>query len=117
MKVSSVSPLQVELKNRSMLYGTEFKYCSLHVHILKLGRHHLTMVILTILTMDFKINTKKNLKKGKNLMDMFFYLQIDSDSNFMQFHYHLIVHQRPSNYNRCKLYKILMVLDGVSNDN
>jgi hypothetical protein len=50
-------------------------------------------------------------------MDMFFYLKIDGDSNFMQFHYRLIVHQRPSNYNRYKLYKILMVLDGVSNNN
>jgi hypothetical protein len=29
----------------------------------------------------------------------------------------MIVHQRLSNYNRCKLYKILMVLDEVSNDN
>jgi hypothetical protein len=29
----------------------------------------------------------------------------------------LIVHQRSSNYNRCKLYKILMVLDGASNNN
>jgi hypothetical protein len=29
----------------------------------------------------------------------------------------LIVQQRPSNYNSCKLYKILMVFDGISNDN
>jgi hypothetical protein len=35
----------------------------------------------------------------------------------MQFYYRLIVHQRPLNYNRCKLYKILMILDGVLNDN
>jgi hypothetical protein len=28
----------------------------------------------------------------------------------MQFHYHLIVHQKPVNYNRRKLYKILMSL-------
>jgi hypothetical protein len=28
-----------------------------------------------------------------------------------------IVHKKPSNYNRCKLYKFLIVLDGVSNDN
>jgi hypothetical protein len=31
--------------------------------------------------------------------------------------YRLMVIQRPSNYNRRKLYKILMVLDGVPNDN
>jgi hypothetical protein len=48
---------------------------------------------------------------------MFFYLYIDGDSNFIQLHYRLIVHQRPSNYNRCKLYKILMVPNGVSNNN
>jgi hypothetical protein len=29
----------------------------------------------------------------------------------------LIVHQIPSNYNSYKLYKTLMILDGVSNDN
>jgi hypothetical protein len=29
----------------------------------------------------------------------------------------LILHQRPLNYTHCKLYKILMVLDGVLNDN
>jgi hypothetical protein len=34
----------------------------------------------------------------------------------IQFHCRLVVHQRPSNYN-CKLYKILMVLDRISNDN
>jgi hypothetical protein len=48
---------------------------------------------------------------------MFFYLYIDGDSNFMQFYYRLIVHQRLPNYNCYELYKILMVLDGVSNDN
>jgi hypothetical protein len=37
--------------------------------------------------------------------------------NFMQFHYRLIVHQRSLNYNRYKLYKILMVLDEISNNN
>jgi hypothetical protein len=50
-------------------------------------------------------------------MDIFFYLYIDGDSNFMQFYYRLTVHQRPSSYNCYKLYKILIVLDGVSNDN
>jgi hypothetical protein len=48
---------------------------------------------------------------------MFFYLYIDGDSNFIQFHYHLIVHQRPLNWNRCKLYNILMVFNGQANDN
>jgi hypothetical protein len=48
---------------------------------------------------------------------MFLYLYIDGDSNFMQFHYRLIVHQRSSNYNRCKLYKILMILDEILNYN
>jgi hypothetical protein len=38
------------------------------------GRDHLTMVILTILTMDPQINTKKFLKIEKNFIDMFFYL-------------------------------------------
>jgi hypothetical protein len=47
---------------------------------------------------------------------MFFYLWIDSVSNFTQFHYRLIVHQRSLNFNRCKLYKILMVFDALSND-
>jgi hypothetical protein len=32
------------------------------------------------------------------------------DSNFMQFHNRLIVHQKQSNYNRYKLYEISMVL-------
>jgi hypothetical protein len=37
--------------------------------------------------------------------------------NFMQFHYRLIVHQRPLICNRYKLYQNLMVFDGLSNDN
>jgi hypothetical protein len=48
---------------------------------------------------------------------MFFYLQIDGNSNFIQFHYRLIVHQRPLNWNRYKLHKNLMIFDGSSNDN
>jgi hypothetical protein len=36
---------------------------------------------------------------------------MDGDSNFI-FHY-----QIPSNYDWCKLYKFLVVLDQVSNDN
>jgi hypothetical protein len=29
----------------------------------------------------------------------------------------LIIYQRPSNYNHYKLYKILMILNEISNDN
>jgi hypothetical protein len=53
----------------------------------------------------------------KKIIDVLFYLQIDNVSNFIQFHYRLIVHRRPLNYNRCKSYKILMVFDGLSNSN
>jgi hypothetical protein len=44
-------------------------------------------------------------------------LPMDSHSNFIQFHYRLIVHQRPLNWNCCKLHEKLMVFDGLSNDN
>jgi hypothetical protein len=80
-----------------------------------MGRDHLT-AILTILTMDFLNKFKKILKNRKKFIDMFFYLWIDGISNFMQFHYRLIVHQRPLNWNRCRLYKILIVFDGLSNN-
>jgi hypothetical protein len=46
---------------------------------------------------------------------MFFYLWIDVHSNFIQFHYCLIVHQRPLNWNRCKLHENLMIFDELSN--
>jgi hypothetical protein len=46
-----------------------------------------------------------------------YYLWIDGHSNFIQFYYRLVVHQRPLNYNRCKLYENLMVFDGLSNNN
>lgn len=36
MKVSSVSPLQVELTSRSIMYGTESKYLLMCVHILRI---------------------------------------------------------------------------------
>jgi hypothetical protein len=56
-------------------------------------------------------------KYEKNLMDMFFYLYIDGDSNLMQFHYHLILHQGPLKfYTICNGYN-LTVFDGLSNDN
>jgi hypothetical protein len=31
-------------------------------------------------------------KYKNNLIDMLFYLYIDGDSNFIQFHYHLMIH-------------------------
>jgi hypothetical protein len=40
---------------------------------------------------------KKRILNGKKFRNEFFYLWIDSHSNFMQFHYRLIVHQRPLN--------------------
>jgi hypothetical protein len=63
------------------------------------------------------LNKYKNLKNEKNIVYVIFYFQIDVHSNFMQFHYHLIVHQRSLNWNRCKLHKNLMVFDSLSNDN
>jgi hypothetical protein len=55
-------------------------------------------------------------KIEKKFIYMSFYLWIDDHSNFIQFHYHLIVHQRSLNWNHCKLYKNLMVFDELSND-
>jgi hypothetical protein len=46
-----------------------------------------------------------------------FYLWIDVHLNFIQFHYRLIVHQRPLNWNRCKLYENLIVFDRLPNNN
>jgi hypothetical protein len=46
---------------------------------------------MVILTMNVQINIKK--LKIKNLLDMFFYLYIDGDSNFIQFHNHLMVYE------------------------
>jgi hypothetical protein len=46
-----------------------------------------------------------------------FYLYIDGDSNFIQFHYCLIFHQGPSKfYIICNGYNFT-VFDGLSNDN
>jgi hypothetical protein len=36
---------------------------------------------------------KINFKNKKKIIDVFFYLQIDDHLNFIQFHYHFIVHQ------------------------
>jgi hypothetical protein len=48
---------------------------------------------------------------------MYFYLWIDDHSNFMQFNYRLIVHQRPSNFHAiCNGFN-LTVFNGLSNDN
>jgi hypothetical protein len=48
---------------------------------------------------------------------MFFYLWIDCHSNFMQFHYRLIVHQRPSIFYAIYNGSNLTIFDGLSNDN
>jgi hypothetical protein len=56
------------------------------------------------------------LKKLKKVYRCVF-LDLDGHSNFMQFYYRLIVHQRLLNWNHYKLYKKLMVFDGLSNDN
>jgi hypothetical protein len=48
---------------------------------------------------------------------MFFYLLIDGLLNFMQFHYHLLVHQRSSNFHTICNGSNLTVFDGRSNDN
>jgi hypothetical protein len=40
---------------------------------------------------------KKKLKNRNKFIDVFFNLYIDGYSNFIQFHYRLIVHQRPLN--------------------
>jgi hypothetical protein len=46
-----------------------------------------------------------------------FYLYIGVHSNFMQFHYCLIVHQRPPNFHVIYNGFNLTVFDGLSNDN
>jgi hypothetical protein len=48
--------------------------------------------------MDFQNKYKTNIKNRKNLMNIFFYLQIDGDSNYKQFHYCLILNQGPSKF-------------------
>jgi hypothetical protein len=64
-----------------------------------------------------------SLKKYKKILkiiffiDVFFYLWIDDYSNFIQFHYRLIVHQRPSNFHIICNGSNLTVFDGLSNDN
>jgi hypothetical protein len=68
-----------------------------------------------ILTIDFEINLKIFLKKILWICSYTYRMMVYL--NFIQFYYRLVVHQRPLNYNRCKLYKILTDLDGVSNDN
>jgi DAD family len=40
---------------------------------------------------------KKNLKNEKKFIDVFFNISIDCHSNLIQFHYCLIVNQRPLN--------------------
>jgi hypothetical protein len=60
---------------------------------------------------------KKNLKNGNFFIDVLFYLWINDHANFMQFHYHLIVHQRPSNFHAICNGSNLTVFDGLSNYN
>jgi hypothetical protein len=60
---------------------------------------------------------KQNLKNGKIFMDLFFYLWIEGHSNFMQFHYRVIVYQIPSNFYAICNGSNLTVFDGLSNDN
>jgi hypothetical protein len=63
------------------------------------------------------LNKYKKNKNRKKFIDVFLYLWIDGYSNFIQFHYRLIVHQTPSNFHIiCNGYN-LMVFDGLSNDN
>jgi hypothetical protein len=57
------------------------------------------------------------MKNEKKFKDVFFYFEIDDHSNFIKFHYRLIVHQKPLNWNHCKLHENLMVFDELSNDN
>jgi hypothetical protein len=59
---------------------------------------------------------KKILKNEKKCIDVFFYFYIDGHSNFIQFHYHLIVYQRPSNFHVIYNGFNLMVFDELSND-
>jgi UDP-N-acetylglucosamine transferase subunit ALG13 len=75
------------------------------------------MAILTILTMDFQINLKKKIKNKKKFIVMFIHLWTDSILNFMQFHYHLIVHQRSSKFHTTCNCSNLTIFDGLSNDN
>jgi hypothetical protein len=46
------------------------------------------------LTRTFKKKNEKNLKDRQKFVDMFLYLWIGNVSKFMEFHYHLIVHQK-----------------------
>jgi hypothetical protein len=53
----------------------------------------------------------------KKIIDVFFYIWIDEHLNLMQFHYRLIVHQRPSIFHKiCNGFN-LTVFDELSNDN
>jgi hypothetical protein len=58
---------------------------------------------------------KEILKIEKKFIDVFFYLWIESYSNFIQFYYHLIVHQRLSNFYAIYNGSNLTVFDGLSN--
>jgi hypothetical protein len=63
------------------------------------------------------LNEYKQMKKMNFFfIDVLFYLCIEVHSNFMQFHYRLIVHQRPSNFYVIYNGSNLTVFDGLSND-
>jgi hypothetical protein len=53
----------------------------------------------------------------KTFINVYLYLYIDGHLNFMQFHYCLIVHQRPSIFHAIYNSSNLTVFDGLSNNN
>jgi hypothetical protein len=67
--------------------------------------------------MDLQINMKKIKNRKNNVIDMFFYLQIDGNLNVMQFHYYLLVYQTPPKYYAFYNGFNLTVFNGLSNDN
>jgi hypothetical protein len=60
------------------------------------------------------MNVQLNIKK---IINMLFYLYIDGQINFMQFHYHLIVYQRPLNFHTIYNDFNLTIFDELSNNN
>jgi hypothetical protein len=63
------------------------------------------------------LNKYKNNLKMEKIINVLFYLWIDSYSNFIQFHYRLIIHQKSSNFHAiCNGFN-LTVFDELSNDN
>jgi Zn/Cd-binding protein ZinT len=52
----------------------------------------------------------------KKIIDVLFYLEIDCHSNFIQFHYHLIIQQRSSNFHVIYNGSNLTIFDRLSSD-